>query len=382
MKLSKCHFFSKEIQYLGHILSTKGICPLPLKTQAIQQMRPPTTPKQVQAFLGLVRYYRKFIKNFAKIAKPLTLLTRQQVKFDWMPSHHTAFLTLNEAIAQAPILCYPNPNKRYIVYIDASDDACRAQLSQELDGTKFPIAFLLHIFTETQRKWSTTKHEAYGVYYAVTKWNYYLQGADIIVRNDHKPLAKFLNGKNANNKVNRWGLELATYNITFKWISGARNKAADCLSRLVEQLPATPAMINMLTVTHTDGPTFNTRSQTRQDSLSQNNTTQANTTPEVSPDPTPTPKTLTVDRLEALLQMQKTDPFCKCISKHLSNGKAPQHETDLLTHVRGLLYKHVTNSGEKFLALVIPKSWKYSVLVEAHNKLEHQGNTCTYCLIK
>ena len=109
-----------------------------------------------------------------------------------------------------------------------------AQLSQEHNGMEFPIAFLSHTFTETQRKWSTTEQEAYGVYYAVTKWNYYLQGADIIVRNDHKPLAKFLNGKNANNKVNRWGLELATYNITFKWISGAKNKAADCLSRLVE----------------------------------------------------------------------------------------------------------------------------------------------------
>ena len=222
---------------------------------------------------------------------------------------------------------------------------------------EFPMAFLSHTFTETQRKWSTTEQEAYGVYYAVTKWNYYLQGVDIIVRNDHKPLAKFLNGKNANNKVNRWGLELATYNITFEWISGARNKAADCLLRLVEHLSATPAMINMLTVTHTNGPTFNTGSQTRQDCTSQHNTTQANTTPEISPDPTPTPKTLTVDRLEALLQMQKTNPFCKCISKHFSNGKAPQHETDQFSHVRGFLYKHVMDSGQRFLVLVILKSW-------------------------
>ena len=123
------------------------------------------------------------------------------------------------------------------------------------------------MFTETQRKWSTTEQETYGVYYAVTKWNYYLQGADIIVRNDHKPLAKFLNGKNAINKVNRWELELATYNITFKWILGAMNKAVDCLSRLVEQLPVTPTTINMLTVTHTDGPAFNPRSRTKQDLL-------------------------------------------------------------------------------------------------------------------
>ena len=73
--------------------------------------------------------------------------------------------------------------------------------------------------------------------------------------------------------------------------------------------------------------------------------------------------------------MQKTNSFCKWISKLLSNEKAPQHETDLFTHVRGLLYTHVTDSGQKFLALVIPKSWKYIVLVEAHDKLGHQGNT-------
>ena len=82
------------------------------------------------------------------------------------------------------------------------------------NDTDFPIAFLSHTFSEAQRKWNTTEQEAYGVYYTVTKWNYYLQGADIIVRNDHKPLTKFLNGKNAHNQVNRWGLELATHNIT------------------------------------------------------------------------------------------------------------------------------------------------------------------------
>ena len=104
MKLSKCHFFSKEIQYLGHILSTKGIHLLPSKTQAIQKMHPPTTPKQVHAFLGLVGYYRKFIKNFIKIAKLLTLLTRQQGKFEWTPAHQEVFMKLKDSIIQAPIL--------------------------------------------------------------------------------------------------------------------------------------------------------------------------------------------------------------------------------------------------------------------------------------
>ena len=113
---------------------------------------------------------------------------------------------------------------------------------------------------ETQRKWSTTEQEAYGIYYAITKWNYYLQGADITVKNNHKPLARFLNGKNANNKVKRWSLELATYNITFEWISGAKNKAADCLSRLVKPI-LTSTSVNMLTASSTNRPAFHTRSQ-------------------------------------------------------------------------------------------------------------------------
>ena len=138
MKKSKCSFFSKEIQYLGHILSATGIQPLPSKTHAILKMNPPTTPKQVRAFLRLVGYYRKFIRGFAKIAKPLTLLTRQQVKFDWTPKHQEAFINLKEAIVQAPILQYPNPNKTYIIYTDASDDACGAQLFPRTQWNQVP----------------------------------------------------------------------------------------------------------------------------------------------------------------------------------------------------------------------------------------------------
>ena len=107
MKKSKCSFFSKEIQHLGHILSATGIQPLPSKTHAIQHMNPPTTPKHIRAFLGLLGYYRKFIKGFTKIAKLLTLLTRQQAKFDWTPEHQAAFIHLKDTIVQAPILPLP-----------------------------------------------------------------------------------------------------------------------------------------------------------------------------------------------------------------------------------------------------------------------------------
>ena len=178
--------------------------------------------------------------------------------------------------------------------------------------------------------------------------------------------------------MNRWSLELATYNITFEWILGAKNKAADCLSRLVSP---TGTSINMLTASFNDRPAFHTRSctQSTSDSTSALHTEAA---PHISQDATPTPKPLTADCLDALLQMQRTDPFCKHISKRLLNGKAPHHEFDTFTHVKGLLYKHVMDAGKKFLTLVIPKSWNFTILVEAHDKLGHQGNSHTYCLIK
>ena len=354
MKLSKCHFFAKEIQYLGHILGKERIKPVPAKTEAIRIMHPPVNPKQVHAFLGLVGYYRKFIKNFAKIAKPLTMLTRMDIKFEWKKIYQDAFTKLKEAIIQAPILRYPDTTKPYIVYTDASDDACRAQLSQIHDGTEFPVAFLSHTFTDTQRRWSIPEQEAYGIYFAFKKWNYYLQGADIIVRNDHKPLARFLNGKNKNTKINRWGLELTSYNITFEWISGARNKAADCLSRLVElpekhqknQTGTRPTQINMVRA-------VTTRSRLRQPQIDQEiekpqsketnsgNDTTRNDSPDNSKD-------------TSIQEMQSTDPFCRHIMKRLLNKTAPEHELKTFFIHNGLLYRYTSDHSKDFCALVIP----------------------------
>ena len=134
-----------------------------------------------------------------------------------------------------------------------------------------------------------------------------------------------------NNKVNRWSLELATYNITFEWISGAKNKAADCLSRIVSP---TGNSINMLTASVNDGPAFHTRSCT-QSTTDSASTPLGMPQPHISQENSLTPKSLTDDRRDALLQMQCTDPFYKCISKRLLNGKAPHHESDTFTHIKG-----------------------------------------------
>ena len=365
MKLSKCHFFTKEIQYLGHVLGVEEIRPVPAKTEAIKAMHPPVNAKQVRAFLRLVGYYRKFIKNFAKIAKPLTMLTHMDVKFKWKETHHCAFMKLKDAIIKAPILRYPDTTKPYIVYTDASDDACRAQLSQMHEEAEFPVAFLSHTFTDTQQRWSTPEQEAYSIYFAVKKWNYYLQGADIIIRNDHKPLARFLNGKNKNTKINRWGLELASYNIKFEWISGAKNKATDCLSRLVE-LPqkhqkkpngTKPMLINMVKAS-------TTRSRMRNTTLVEGTKEQPPLKMDINTDNTPVTevsKGTTSSNSEdnsrdtSVKKMQSMDPFCKCIMKRLLNKTAPKHELDTFFIHNGLLYRYVSDHSKDFCTLVTPK---------------------------
>ena len=261
------------------------------------------------------------------------MLTRMDVKFKWKETHHCTFMKLKDAIIQAPILQYPDTTKPYIVYTDASDNACRAQLSQMHNETEFLVAFLSHTFTDTQQRWSTLEQEAYGIYFAIKKWNYYLQGADIIVRNDHKPLARFLNRKNENTKINRWGLELASYNITFEWISGAKNKAADCLSQLVvlpekhQKNPngTKPMVINMVKA-------VTTRSGMRKTLTIKETEKQPPLETILNKDKTPktvVSKETTNNSCEdnpkntSIKEMQSTDPFCKCIMKRLLTEQHP-----------------------------------------------------------
>ena len=137
----------------------------------------------------------------------------------------------------------------------------------------------------------------------------------------------------------------------------------------------------MFTATNLDVPAFNTRSKTSHQHQANTDTEPSSTQPikeTVTPDLTTvetiqniTPKPLTANRHKALLQIQKTDPFCKCISKQLLNGKAPPYKVDLFTHVKGLLYKHVMDANQKFMALIIAKAWKYTILVETHDKPGH-----------
>ena len=160
MKLNreKCNFFKSHIQYLGHLISGEGIKPLPEKLESIKEMPPPTTPKEVKQFLGLIGYYRIFVPRFADIARPLTNLTHLDQPFEWTDKCQTSFELLKEALIKEPILRFLDPNKPYILCTDASKYAWSCVLMQQythdMNGKQIamnhPITYVSGLFKGSQ----------------------------------------------------------------------------------------------------------------------------------------------------------------------------------------------------------------------------------------
>ena len=245
LKMEKCNFLKIHIQYLGHLISGEGIEPLPEKLESIKQMPAPTTPKEVKQFLGLIGYYRKFVPRFADISRALTALTKKNAEFKWTEQCQKSFELLKEALMKEPILKFPDPHEKYILYTDASKYAWAGALTQEYqydrDSGKIsinhPITYVSRLFKGSQLNWATLTKEAYAIYMCVKKLNYYLEDASIIPMCDHLPLKKFLKRNTLNSKVNTWAVELSAHQIEFKYIKGIKNTLADTMSRLIQINP-------------------------------------------------------------------------------------------------------------------------------------------------
>ena len=234
LKLQKCSFFKKHIQYLGHLISDEGIQPLPEKLESIAKMPTPKNAKQVKQFLGLLGYYRKFVPRFADISRILTKLTRKDQEFKWTPECDKCFHMLKDYLQEAPILRYPDPAASYTLYTDASKYAYTGVLTQRQDDTDHPVAYVSGLFRGSQLNSAALTKEAYEIYMSVKKLSFYLDSARITVRSDHLPLKRFLEKNTLNAKVNNWAVELESQKIDFAFIQGTKNVLADTLSRLIE----------------------------------------------------------------------------------------------------------------------------------------------------
>ncbi|WVZ58419.1 hypothetical protein U9M48_008695, partial [Paspalum notatum var. saurae] len=226
-KFSKCAFWLKEVAFLGHILSAKGVAVDPNKVEDVLNWKQPQTVTEIWSFLGLAGYYRRFIKDFSKIAKPMTALTQKNAKFAWSPKCEEAFGTLKKLLTSAPVLAQPDITKPFDVYCDASGSGLGCFLMQE--GRV--IAYTSCQLRKHEVNYPTHDLELLAVVYALKKWRHYLLGNTCHIYTDHKSL-KYIFTQPELNMRQRRGLELIKdYDLEVHYHPGKANVVADALSR-------------------------------------------------------------------------------------------------------------------------------------------------------
>ena len=387
LKASKCNFFKKHIQYLGHLVSGEGIEPLPEKLEAVRKMPPPTTPKEVRQFLGLVGYYRKFVPKFADIARPLTNLTKLDIPYEWTTRCQEAFEFLKEMLLKEPVLKYPDPSKPYTLFTDASKFAWACVLTQEyeheFDGKKrkilHPITYMSGLFKGSQVNWATLTKEAYAIYVSVKKLDHYLQDAEVTLRSDHLPLKSFLQKNTLNTKVNNWAIDITSRcrNIQFEYIKGIKNTLADTMSRLIEITPE---------IEQEPEPSGQEFGYDIFETLEPIETTthyinELKEEIQIKQEAIPDDLLPIVDLTESQLEdIQMKDKFIKNIVNRLVAKQQPEGKPYYLEGK--LLKKYIYDNKQRFEVTVVPPNCAPLLLNLAHDQLGHNGTARTYMLLK
>lgn len=229
-KGSKCDFFTREIKYLGHILSAKGVRPDPGKVQVLRDWAFPSNAKGMMRFLGLANYFRKFIPNFSRLAAPLYRLTKKGTPFSSAPELVACFEQVKAMLAEPPLLRYADPELPFEVISDASITGCGAVLVQE----DRPVAYFSSKFTPAERNYTTTEQEMLGLIKALREWRCYLEGCrGLTLVTDHNPLTFFAAQTVLSRRQARWAEFLSRFTYHVRYKPGASNPA-DALSRLHE----------------------------------------------------------------------------------------------------------------------------------------------------
>ena len=419
LRKEKCSFFKRNIQYLGHIISEHGIEPVPEKLESIKNMPAPKTPKEVKQFLGLAGYYRKFVPRFADIARPMTHLTKLNVEFEWTETCQQSFDILKRTLYEEPILKYPDPNKPYILYTDASKYAWACVLTQaeehtREDGVKkivhHPITYVSGLFKGAQLNWATLTKEAYAIYMSVRKLTYYLEDAEILLRSDHLPLKKFLQKNTLNSKVNNWAVEISPYRITFEYIKGIKNTLADTMSRLITIMPeiqnepeigteyGEPVFheLEPLDAQINSNPSINVLEGVQLMAIPEDEQMEIKTLIEEAIERGELPKLERDEEIEPIMikndtftlpigkdllkQMQDRDESLKKIKEQLEQNKIIDRRPYFL---EGEILKRKIDDGKlQYDVTVLPKELHSLALQMAHEGMGHNGTPRTYAIIK
>ena len=239
LNAEKCNIGHTQVKFLGHIISEEGCSPDPANVEAVVKMQRPKRVKEVRRFLGMCGFYRKHIQNFAKIATPLTNLTRAHVEFRWTTECQQAFETLKEKLVEAPVLVRANLDKEFFITTDASNTHVGGVLSQiQDDGSNAAIGYFSRKLKSTENRYAATDKEALAVVLACRHFQHYLWNKKFTIITDHQPLVSIFKKKTKSPRMNRWILELREYFFDIKYIKGKYNYVADHLSRPVNTIRA------------------------------------------------------------------------------------------------------------------------------------------------
>ena len=234
-KLEKCEFFVPYLDFLGHRISATGIFMDPKKISSILEWPTPTCVKEIQSFLGLTNYYRRFIPGFAKLAHPLNHLLRKNVKFVWSIEAQEAFDNIKSKFSSSPVLAYPDRNLPFTVETDSSNFAIGAVLSQKTpkDNKVHPIAFYSRSLSPVERNYPIYDKELLAIIDSLENWRHFLKGAThpFIIYSDHRNLLYQKKPEKMTQRLVRWSLFLSEFNFKIEYRSGSSNGKPDALSR-------------------------------------------------------------------------------------------------------------------------------------------------------
>ncbi|KAI3758179.1 hypothetical protein L6452_05732 [Arctium lappa] len=226
-KFSKCDFWLKEVQFLGHVVTRDGVKVDPSKIEAMMNWESPKSPSEIRSFLGLAGYYRRFIQDFSKIASSLTVLTRKNVKFEWTETQEKAFRILQKKLCEAPILSLPEGSEDFVVYRDTSKMGLGCVLMQ----WGKVIAYASRQLKIHEKNYPTHDLELASVVFSLKLWQHYLYGTKCTLFTDHKSLKYVFDQKELNMRQRRWLELLKDYDYELLYHPGKANVVADALSR-------------------------------------------------------------------------------------------------------------------------------------------------------
>jgi len=240
LKQVKCSFFQEQVKYLGHVISAKGIETDPEKIEAIKSWPVPQNVDQLRTFLGFSGYYRKFVKGYTKLVKPLNDLVTivlnkgktDNTLWKWTQQCQDSFDQTVRVLSSPEVLTYPDFQLPFVVNIDASYDGLGATLSQNKDGQEKVVAYASRALRQSEKNYPAHKLEFLALKWAVTdKFHEYLYGNNFTVRTDNNPLTYVTTTAKLDATGHRWLAALSAYNFDITYRSGRKNHDADALSR-------------------------------------------------------------------------------------------------------------------------------------------------------